>query len=121
MKLSEERLAEMIAGMRPFADMPWGLKFNEFSSKDLYAAMMELQELRAAQQWVPVTEGLPEVDRQVDLYNINGAGRITDLTVYQGADLYFDDETNSPIELSEITHWRYSEDDRPPLPVTEGE
>lgn len=44
--IDEKRLDEMIAGMKLYADMPYGIKINELSAKDLYSAMVELRELR---------------------------------------------------------------------------
>lgn len=60
--IDTKRLNEMIAGMKLYADMPYGVKINEFSAKDLYSAMVELREMRTSRQWVPVSERLPEQD-----------------------------------------------------------
>ena len=46
--IDDKRLNEMIAGMKLYADMPYGIKINEFSAKDLYSAMVELRELRGS-------------------------------------------------------------------------
>ena len=44
--ITNERLAEMIKAIKPFAKMPCGIKINELSSKDILAALSELQERR---------------------------------------------------------------------------
>lgn len=48
MNADDKRLNEMIAGMKLYAEMPYGIKINEFSAKDLYSAMVELRALRTA-------------------------------------------------------------------------
>lgn len=45
-RVSNERLAEMIAGFKLYAEAKFGIHINEFSSKDIYAALIELQERR---------------------------------------------------------------------------
>ena len=44
--ITDTRLQEMITGMKPYAKARYGIKINEFSSKDIYSAMCELQEAR---------------------------------------------------------------------------
>lgn len=42
----DKRLDEMITGLKPYAEAKFGIKINEFSSKDLYAALLELKDRR---------------------------------------------------------------------------
>jgi hypothetical protein len=44
--LADERLQEMIKGLKPFAESKYGIKINEFSSKDIYSALQELKNRR---------------------------------------------------------------------------
>jgi hypothetical protein len=46
--VSEKRLDEMIEGMEPYAKAKFGIKFNEFSSKELYECLCELKSVRQA-------------------------------------------------------------------------
>lgn len=49
-QVADERLDEMIAGMKLYADMPYGIKINEFSAKDIYSALVELKKSRQCDQ-----------------------------------------------------------------------
>lgn len=112
--IDDKRLNEMINGMKPFAVMPWGIKFNEFSAKDLYSAMVELRELRAAKQWVPVAERLPKRGQICDIFAQfdNGNFRVCEVTFTSKAKGF--DYGVFPLER--VFNWRLSEHDRPPLP-----
>jgi hypothetical protein len=44
--ITDQRLKEMICGMKIYADAKYGIKINEFSSKDIYSALLELAEYR---------------------------------------------------------------------------
>jgi len=86
--------------------------------KELLEELLRLAEIGERMRWIPIIESLPEVGNKVDICLIDhldyGKGRIIDTTVYQDdTGLYFDDSSESPIELEDITHWRPSENDRP--------
>ena len=104
--IDDKRLNEMIAGMKLYADMPYGVKINEFSAKDLYSVMVELRELRAAQQWVPVSERLPEKSQRVLAYSRAMDGTDAEIQINKGFMCH---------GRTDITHWM----PLPPLPGRE--
>ena len=86
--------------------------------KELLEELLRLAEIGDRMRWIPITESIPEVGNKIDICLIDhldyGKGRIIDTTVYKDdTGLYFDDGSESPIDLEDITHWRPSENDRP--------
>jgi len=107
--IDDKRLNEMIAGMKLYADMPYGVKINEFSAKELYAAMVELRELRAAGQWVPVSLNiLPDDGQEVFITFINAAGEHVSESTFKNGKFYYVAETDHGYYeeiFSCVTHW----------------
>lgn len=108
--IDDKRLNEMIAGMKLYADIPYGVKINEFSAKDLYSAMVELRELRASRRWVPVSERLPEYGTRVIVCTSNGW--VTEMRYYGWWCYGMGDYEQ---KIYNVTHWQLP----PPQPGTE--
>lgn len=86
--------------------------------RNMLEELLRLAERGEQLRWIPITESIPAVGDKVDICLIEhldyGKGRIIDTTVYKDdRGIYFDDGSESPIDLEDITHWRLSENDRP--------
>jgi hypothetical protein len=65
-----------------------------------------------AESWLPLTPiNLPSDQQLVDIY-LKANERVTDL-IYYAKDQIFDDDFGSCISVSEVSHWRPTENDRP--------
>ena len=78
--------------------------------EDETAEVLAKADLGEQMRWVPVSEGLPENNQEVDVF-LTIEKRFFDLKYIKNHNAFSDGPCE--FDISEVTHWRPAENDRP--------